>query len=469
MATKIQPAHAIRIALDLKKRLVDRNLLTITQSQLEHELFLLMKRWGYGELNVRWYRMLSSFHHHRIPLILLIGGTKCLGKAALATQLAERLNLTGVLRTEVIAELMESIMNTDDVGIKKKPVWLRKFKTDHDFMEAWKQECQLVRRGLHADLTKCLKEGKSIIIVGSHVNHELINYVQQLISSECVSNDSATPAALADRKATDHLQPLPQYTKGILIPFLITLEDEQLHRQFVADFVDLMQDFRIKEWSFEGCDGSESDETGQSYSRHTEVEQLYHRFRLIQDSLFSKSPKLKVLSSTVTLSPLSAETPKTSTLSHSSSTIQAAEKPSSKPQFLPALIPLNVRSSLITIDFMHTKVLEHLSSVFDSSPLSRPQSTPVRPHAQSLSHSVNIPRNSSKLTTGFTAPLTQDPSSRFHFPVKSMSSNEVNGMSTMATVHSVSSKNGDMEIVVPRVSGVTRRNTDFLPKTKSKT
>ena len=46
------------------------------------------------------------FHHQRIPLILLLAGSGCVGKSTLATYLAERLNLPSVLKTDWIHEVL---------------------------------------------------------------------------------------------------------------------------------------------------------------------------------------------------------------------------------------------------------------------------------------------------------------------------------------------------------------------------
>ena len=38
------------------------------------------------------------FHHQRVPLVILVCGTACVGKSTIATQLAQRLNLPNVLQ-----------------------------------------------------------------------------------------------------------------------------------------------------------------------------------------------------------------------------------------------------------------------------------------------------------------------------------------------------------------------------------
>lgn len=53
---------------------------------------------------------LASFHHQRIPLVLLIGGTGATGKSTVATALSERLNLSSVLKTDVVYDVMHTII-----------------------------------------------------------------------------------------------------------------------------------------------------------------------------------------------------------------------------------------------------------------------------------------------------------------------------------------------------------------------
>lgn len=41
------------------------------------------------------------FHHQRVPLVILVCGTACVGKSTIATQLAQRLNLPNVLQVSL--------------------------------------------------------------------------------------------------------------------------------------------------------------------------------------------------------------------------------------------------------------------------------------------------------------------------------------------------------------------------------
>uniref|UniRef100_A0A2N9E198 Uncharacterized protein n=1 Tax=Fagus sylvatica TaxID=28930 RepID=A0A2N9E198_FAGSY len=61
--TKIPNHVAIKIALELKKLLIDNSLLDVSQSDLEANLFKLMERRGYGEEYINRYKMMTRVDH----------------------------------------------------------------------------------------------------------------------------------------------------------------------------------------------------------------------------------------------------------------------------------------------------------------------------------------------------------------------------------------------------------------------
>ncbi|XP_031483967.1 uncharacterized protein LOC116253331 isoform X2 [Nymphaea colorata] len=165
--TKIPNHVAIKIALELKKLLVDNSLLDVSQSDLEANLFKLMERRGYGEEYIIRYKMMTRFHHQRVPLVILVCGTACAGKSTIATQLAQRLNLPNVLHTDMVYELLRT---STDAPLASTPVWARDFKSQEELVTEFCRECRVVRKGLAGDLKKAMKDGKPIIIEGIHLD-----------------------------------------------------------------------------------------------------------------------------------------------------------------------------------------------------------------------------------------------------------------------------------------------------------
>ncbi|EOY22863.1 P-loop containing nucleoside triphosphate hydrolases superfamily protein isoform 4, partial [Theobroma cacao] len=162
------PNHvAIKIALELKKLLIDNSLLDVSQSDLEANLFKLMERRGYGEEYINRYKMMTRFHHQRVPLVILVCGTACVGKSTIATQLAQRLNLPNVLQTDMVYELLRT---STDAPLASTPVWARDFSSSEELITEFCRECRIVRKGLNGDLKKAMKDGKPIIIEGIHLD-----------------------------------------------------------------------------------------------------------------------------------------------------------------------------------------------------------------------------------------------------------------------------------------------------------
>ncbi|XP_062210506.1 uncharacterized protein LOC133912004 isoform X2 [Phragmites australis] len=165
--TKIPNHVAIKIALELKKLLVDNSLLDVSQSDLEANLFKLMEKRGYGDDYINLYKMMTRFHHQRVPLVILVCGTACTGKSTIATQLAQRLNLPNVLQTEMVYELLRT---STDAPLTSVPVWARDFNSPEELITEFCRECRVVRKGLAGDLKKAMKDGKPIIIEGIHLD-----------------------------------------------------------------------------------------------------------------------------------------------------------------------------------------------------------------------------------------------------------------------------------------------------------
>nr|CAB3492626.1 unnamed protein product [Digitaria exilis] len=165
--TKIPNHVAIKIALELKKLLVDNSLLDVSQSDLEANLFKLMEKRGYGDDYINRYKMMTRFHHQRVPLVILVCGTACTGKSTIATQLAQRLNLPNVLQTDMVYELLRT---STDAPLTSVPVWARDFNSPEELITEFCRECRVVRKGLAGDLKKAMKDGKPIIIEGIHLD-----------------------------------------------------------------------------------------------------------------------------------------------------------------------------------------------------------------------------------------------------------------------------------------------------------
>nr|GME00654.1 2-phosphoglycerate kinase [Ipomoea batatas] len=107
------------------------------------------------------------FHHQRVPLVILVCGTACVGKSTISTQLAQRLNLPNVLKTDMVYELLRT---STDAPLASSDVWARNFGSPEELITEFCRECRVVRKGLAGDLKKAMKDGKPIIIEGMHLD-----------------------------------------------------------------------------------------------------------------------------------------------------------------------------------------------------------------------------------------------------------------------------------------------------------
>ncbi|CAD8186784.1 unnamed protein product [Paramecium octaurelia] len=153
--SRIKKLDAIQIAKDIKKQLIDRNSLEINSNELEAIIFQTMNKFGYQN-NIQKYQMVSNFYRHRTPMIIIIFGAPSIGKSLLANNLAERLNISNVLQTDIVEMVMRSI-NPEQFN----------YDGNEDFITKFKKNCRLIRRGVSTDISKCLSEGKAVIIEGS--------------------------------------------------------------------------------------------------------------------------------------------------------------------------------------------------------------------------------------------------------------------------------------------------------------
>ena len=150
---------AVKVSLEVKKALVDSDMLEVTQAQLEETIFRFLRQRQLGEEVVGHFRLLNSFHQRRQPLLVLICGSSLSFKSTIATQLAERLNFSNVLNTDWVHRLLTH--HAEAAG-----------KSSAESLEEWvavyEADSRAVSAGLSSDLQKCLRDGKALVVEGVH-------------------------------------------------------------------------------------------------------------------------------------------------------------------------------------------------------------------------------------------------------------------------------------------------------------
>ena len=162
--TQMQYRDAIRLALELKKRLVDRQRLDLTQEEVDAQLFDLMRANGYGGAYIDRFQMMSAFHQQRVPLLVTISGTGCCGKSILATQLSERLNMPNIVQTDWLHMLLRPN------GEGSSRLWMKRYPSTNALLDDYEQQALAVRDAIQADLTKAHRDGKALVVEGLHVD-----------------------------------------------------------------------------------------------------------------------------------------------------------------------------------------------------------------------------------------------------------------------------------------------------------
>lgn len=87
------------------------------------------------------------------------------------------------------------------------------FPSTQELIREYKSDCAIVRKGVTSDIDKCLKEGKSLIVEGLHIDPRLY---QKEIAAHTESGSSSS---------------------GIVVPFLLTIQESD-HLNFMMNSPD---------------------------------------------------------------------------------------------------------------------------------------------------------------------------------------------------------------------------------------
>lgn len=109
------------------------------------------------------------------------------------------------------------------------PVICRVDLSESELLERYSEEARLVRQGLEAEFRKCIEEGKSIIVEGLHIHLPLYS-------------DLAERAALRVPRGLGHAPTVA----GIVVAFLIVVEDEEGHTSMIEDWVSHQDELTVQ-------------------------------------------------------------------------------------------------------------------------------------------------------------------------------------------------------------------------------
>lgn len=155
----------------------------------------------YAEAFLKW----QSVNELDVPLIILIGGATGVGKSTVATQLATRLGITRVVSTDAVREVLRSAFTEEMFPT----LYVSSFESDKAVRQpiphsgdrliiGFREQAAAVAVGTQALISRAIAEGTDMIIEGAHLVPGFLETAQN--------------------------------EKAVIVPVLITIEDEALHR-----------------------------------------------------------------------------------------------------------------------------------------------------------------------------------------------------------------------------------------------
>jgi 2-phosphoglycerate kinase len=177
----------------LKKTLIDKEMLVITQDDFHAELFALLKRHHYGQGTIDLYKKVARLHFQRIPMIILLTGcSPGHEKSLIAAKLADRLNMTCVIKTELVLEILSCISDESNLSpattASASATALPSLLSATSWQPQFLMECQQTLAAMKADIKKYIQEGKSFIVEGIHISPDLLHFIQDSIGSQHIQH-----------------------------------------------------------------------------------------------------------------------------------------------------------------------------------------------------------------------------------------------------------------------------------------
>ena len=201
-ATGLSPSRSHKIARIIEQHLFDTGRFSIGVEELRqvvYEQLLSHEGKGYADTYRRWQTLL----HIDRPMIILIGGTTGVGKSTIATTLAHRLGITHIVATDALREVMRTVLSEELIPALHESTFLaykainRPIEGD-PLVAGFREQTKVVAVGIRAVVDRAIKEGLNMVIEGVHV-------VPGFIQSQLTE-------------------------KAVIIPLIITVDDEELHR-----------------------------------------------------------------------------------------------------------------------------------------------------------------------------------------------------------------------------------------------
>lgn len=247
MATGLAPDIAYKVAGDIESYLKQNEIFSLTVKRLRNITYRTLKERVGDEVAERYLRW-QSLGRLGKPLIILIGGATGVGKSTIGAQLANRLNITRLVSTDIIREVMRASISEKLI----RPLRGSSYNAGQNLsyplpggdpvVLGFREQTLAVVVGVQAVMRRAVDECTHIIIEGAHICPGYID-VSNLVNGAVVMQVVITVDNLQLHK--DHFLIRDIETRGSR-PFLKYIQNIDNIRKIQDYIVSLAQEHGVK-------------------------------------------------------------------------------------------------------------------------------------------------------------------------------------------------------------------------------
>ena len=190
-AIGLKSGEALAIVGAVNKHLIKRNISQVTSKYIAYFTYRLLRRsQALGPAVARRWLIWRDFVDSGRPLVILLGGTAGCGKSTVASDLASRLNIVRTQSTDMLREVMRSVVTRDAEPLLHQSsfsAWtefseLQKKYVDADelLISGFCKQADILCAAIEAVMLRAAREGVSLIVEGVHIQPGVIDNWEQV-------------------------------------------------------------------------------------------------------------------------------------------------------------------------------------------------------------------------------------------------------------------------------------------------
>jgi 2-phosphoglycerate kinase len=205
MATGLPPSQAYHVATQIEDRLVASKRQAVSMQDLRRVALETITA-SVGEEYAVKFQQWQALSKLDKPLVILIGGTTGVGKSTIASEMGHRLGITRIISTDAIREVMRAVFSQElmpalyDSSFNAwRTLRVPLPESSDPIIIGFREQASVISVGIKALIERAIKEGTNQIIEGVHIVPGFVDL-----------------ASFAEQ--------------AFIIPMIITVDDEDLHR-----------------------------------------------------------------------------------------------------------------------------------------------------------------------------------------------------------------------------------------------